>query len=246
MIVGWINFNLMDLSISDRNTFHERGILSFKGLVSKHQCAAVKGSILKELDRLKLREKGKLASSRISKLPFFQQVGRLGQMIKMGSELDALFSEDLITCMNSLANATLNPSNPQLLLSFPHKEDWSLSNLNWHLDLSVPNQDKVPGIQAFVLIEDVLPRGGATLALAGSHKWPYSENNTIRSAHGLLRQHPPERFLQPQKVDGIEIFIVEMAGCAGDVFLMDMRVLHSPSINATKNIRMMVTKRYTS
>jgi ectoine hydroxylase-related dioxygenase (phytanoyl-CoA dioxygenase family) len=34
-----------------------------------------------------------------------------------------------------------------------------------------------------------------------------------------------------------------MCGRAGDVFLMDMRVLHTPSVNATKQPRMMATTR---
>jgi ectoine hydroxylase-related dioxygenase (phytanoyl-CoA dioxygenase family) len=40
------------------------------------------------------------------------------------------------------------------------------------------------------------------------------------------------------------IAIVEMPGRAGDVYLMDMRLLHTPSINATKNVRMMATTRF--
>jgi hypothetical protein len=28
----------------------------------------------------------------------------------------------------------------------------------------------IPGVQAFVLIDDLLPKGGTTLALAGSHQ----------------------------------------------------------------------------
>ena len=39
------------------------------------------------------------------------------------------------------------------------------------------------------------------------------------------------------------IALVEMSGRAGDVFLMDMRVLHTPSINSTANVRMMATSR---
>lgn len=253
-----ISFDRMELIASDRNTFYERGILPLRGLISRNQCAAVKRSILAELDRLKLREKGKLASSKIQKVPLFQQTGRLGQMVKMGSELDVLFPEDLVACMSSLANAKLKSSSPhpQLLLSFPHNEDWSVTSLNWHLDLAVPHQDEVPGVQAFILIDDVLPRGGATLALAGSHKLPYSKENRTRSAHGVLRQHPifgnlyggsgkhSELFFQPQLVDGVDVHIVEMAGRAGDVFLMDLRVLHAPSVNATKNMRMMATNRF--
>lgn len=31
---------------------------------------------------------------------------------------------------------------------------------------------------------------------------------------------------------------------ASDVFLMDLHVLHAPSVNSTKNVRMMATTRF--
>jgi len=34
-----------------------------------------------------------------------------------------------------------------------------------------------------------------------------------------------------------------MSGNAGDVFLIDMRLLHTPSINSTKNMRVMAASR---
>jgi hypothetical protein len=50
--------------------------------------------------------------------------------------------------------------------------------------------------------------------------------------------------LKPQVTEETSIQIVELSGRAGDVYLMDLRVLHSPSINASRNIRMMATNRY--
>jgi hypothetical protein len=35
-----------------------------------------------------------------------------------------------------------------------------------------------------------------------------------------------------------------MSGRAGDVFLMDMRALHTPSVNSTTHMRMMATCRF--
>ncbi len=35
-----------------------------------------------------------------------------------------------------------------------------------------------------------------------------------------------------------------MTGTAGDVYLMDMRILHAPSVNATTRARLVVTGRY--
>ena len=45
-------------------------------------------------------------------------------------------------------------------------------------------------------------------------------------------------------LQGLNVEIIEMSGRAGDVFLMDMRVLHTPSVNSSKNWRMMATCRF--
>lgn len=37
--------------------------------------------------------------------------------------------------------------------------------------------------------------------------------------------------------------VIEMSGQAGDVYLMDMRTLHTPAINDSNRIRMMATCR---
>ena len=79
--------------------------------------------------------------------------------------------------------------------------------------------------------------GGGTLALAGSHV--FNRRNNLRGkACEILRTGGDATQL------GSHISIVEMSGEAGDVYLMDMRVLHTPSINATHNVRMMATVRY--
>lgn len=245
----------MSLSSYDKSQFAEKGIVRLARFVSKREVDAAKTSILSELDRLKLRAGGKLATSRLEALPVFQQISILSQKVKVESALDELFSHDLAQAISSLTPLKLKPSapHPQLLLSFPHKEQWSLMGLNWHLDMSVPKADELTGVQAFILIDTVQPRGGATLALAGSHKLHYLK---AQSAQAILREDEvfsalfnssgdsEEHLLKPRSVGGVEISVVEMSGKAGDVYLMDMRVLHSPSINATKNIRMMATNRY--
>lgn len=232
----------------DTKTFSEKGILVLRGFLPRRQIERARDSILSELNRLKLKANGKIVSSKIQDLPIFQQTGRLGQMVGSREEVDRLFSEDVHSVINALAGSKLKaPPAAQILLSFPHKTEWSLKNLNWHLDLTVPKADQSPGIQAFFLIDDVQPQGGATLALAGSHRLHYLSPEF--SAHRVLRNNSdfnssPEMFLEPRMIEGVPVQIIEMSGRAGDVYLMDLRVLHSPSVNATRNIRMMATNRY--
>lgn len=241
----------------DKAEFREKGIVAVRSGLSQGLCRTIRESVLAELDRLKLRINGKFASSRLEHLPVFQQSGALGQKVRTGPELDVLFPNELVSALASLAGRPLKPSQPrpQLLLSFPHKQAWSLDNLNWHLDLALPKRDQIPGVQAFALLDDLAPRGGATLALAGSHRLPYASADSA-TAVSLLREHPvlqglfggaphpPEQLLRPYPVEGVEVQVVEMTGRAGDLFLMDLRILHSPSVNAQKRMRMMATNRF--
>lgn len=45
------------------------------------------------------------------------------------------------------------------------------------------------------------------------------------------------------RLQALGVDVVEMSGRAGDVYLMDMRLLHTPSINATRQMRLMATTR---
>lgn len=42
----------------------------------------------------------------------------------------------------------------------------------------------------------------------------------------------------------LPVSLVEMAGQAGDLFLMDMRVLHTPTLNTRSQPRLMATGRF--
>ncbi len=232
---------------SQAREFVERGVVPLRGIVPRPLVAAAREWIAAELERVKLKVNGRIDPSKVRDLPIFQQTTRLGQMVRGGPAIDGLFTDGLRAVTDALAGVTLAPAHPQLLLSLPHKQEWSLRASSWHLDLKAPKDDRVLGVQAFVLIDDVKPRGGATLALAGSHRLHHVEPG-CGALHHLHRDgaftSSPEAFLEVRTLRGVPLQIVEMSGRAGDVYLMDLRVLHTPSINAQRAVRMMATNRY--
>lgn len=237
------------ISDARREEFFERGLLGFRGFVPRKLTAPLQELIAAELARLKLRVNGKYNSAKLQAMPVFQQTTYLSGQVNVGRELEKVFVPELFSLMAELAQSRLDPAHPfpQLLMSLPHKEEWSLNNLNWHLDYKNSRMDILPGIQVFILIDEVRPRGGATLALTGSHRLHRIVPG--QNAHHIVRNHRefanhPEKFLEPQKIEDVPVQIVEMSGQAGDVFLMDLRVLHTPSINAQKRARVMTTNRY--
>ena len=229
----------MLLTDREKDAMASHGIVRLQGAVSRAATGEVRRAIAGELERLGLKVGSKLAAARLHDLPTFQQTGRLAQMVKVDRELAGLFAPDLLAAMAALLPRDRAPARtlPQLLLTFPQKQPWSTDGLSWHLDLKVPPVDEVSGVQAFVLIDDVQPRGGATLALAGTHRLHHTKE-AGGNAHSLLRRHGSIEGLAPYGVS-----LVEMTGQAGDVYLMDMRTLHAPSINASRAVRMMATVR---
>lgn len=224
------------------DAFRAHGHVRLAGFHPAKRMAPLRRQVKEALSRLGVGgDRKQRGSSSLSGLTPFQQIARLSTLVKIPGLEEAMVTPELLAIMRGLAQGPLSPpGGMQLLLSPPQQGEWSLDRLNWHVDVAADPPDRLPGIQVFVLIDDLAPRGGATLALAGSH----------REAAGNKAQAPNLRALL-KTADGLEarlqergMSILEMSGRAGDVFLMDMRLLHTPSVNATKSVRMMATARY--
>lgn len=229
------------LSPDQRDAFAEQGCLRLPGFLSRAQVEPVRRQVLDELKREKIWASGRTLSTQLSGLPAFQQIGRVSGRVKVPNLQQVLVTPELCAIVSAIAgDARVAPAATQLLLSLPHQGTWTLAGLNWHLDLAAGPSGGVPGVQAFFLLDDLVPQGGATLALAGSHRGEKQRIPGHSSLRALLKNS--EDLEQDLRRAGVAI--VEMSGRAGDVFLMDMRVLHTPSINASRNVRMMATARF--
>lgn len=219
--------------------FRNRGYVFLGGALKKAQVDPLKRHVLNELNRLKIWHAGRSLSASIKEMPAFQQIAKLSGLIKQNDLQSKVITPELLAAIASLAEGKVAPAQSQLLISLPNQGDWTLSALNWHTDISSSDSCRIPGIQAFILIDDISPRGGATLALAGSHLLANDRKSSGRVREMLRKGGDLESELR-----SINLSMIEMSGKAGDVYLMDMRVLHTPSINSTKSVRMMATVRY--
>lgn len=227
------------LTPEQRLAFREKGYLLLKGALNRSQVEPIKAYVLNELKRLKIWSSGKPLSAPIKKLPAFQQIAKLSGLIKRDNLHSKVISKDTLDAILSLAETSLLPAQSQFLVSLPDQGDWTISGLNWHTDISPSGRHRIPGIQAFVLIDDVKPHGGATLAIAGSHLLAGQEGASRRVREILRRSGDYESELHSKNMS-----ILEMSGHAGDVYLMNMGLLHTPSFNSTNKIRIMATVRY--
>lgn len=222
---------------TNRDFFAQNGFLKLPAVHSRARLAGIRTSVLNELSSAL---NGAGASKSLRKLPTFQQIARLSSRVRVHGAQEALLTQELLEIVSDVAGR--QPSSVQeiqFLLSPPNQGAWTLEGLNWHVDVQAGALDEAPGVQAFFLIDDVLPHGGATLALAGSHKLKQAGLASQSRVREALKSHVD----LADMLRDYGLKVLEMSGQAGDVYLMDMRTLHTPSINDSKNVRIMATCR---
>lgn len=228
------------MSPSLAETFRIDGYVQLAGFHPRARVEPIRRQVQAELERRGLRARGKRSRNPVDGMPAFQQIARLSTMIRIERLHAILVNPELLALVHTLAAGRVRPvADAQLLLSPPDQGTWRLRQLNWHVDAAAA-PGRLPGIQAFFLIDDVAVHGGATLALAGSHRW----GEAGPAANEALRRRLKAADDPGAELADAGVRLVEMCGRAGDVYLMDMRMLHTPSINATRHVRMMATTRH--
>lgn len=155
---------------------------------------------------------------------------------------------------------------PGLLFTLPNATHWRVPHANWHQDMPRLAENEIPGVQIFAFLERVDKGGGGTLAVTGSHRlhndgvrisstdlrkklrqYPYFAELMSNSAGASTDANAEDRLhfvRQSGKVGDVEVRVVEMTGEPGDVYFMDLRVLHTIAPNALRIPRIMLTHRY--
>jgi hypothetical protein len=152
-----------------------------------------------------------------------------------------------------------------VFLGLPASTTWRIPTSGWHIDAYYASPLlPVRGVKTFALFGNIIPRGGGTLMVSGSHrlvyKW-FQENPPPRDARSaqmrrLLRKQPYlrdlhlpgdegeriKRFMKGvEDVDGIPLQVVEATGDAGDVILVHPLVMHVAAPNSAAEPRFMVS-----
>ena len=146
---------------------------------------------------------------------------------------------------------------PQLLFTLPNAGEWALPG-GWHADSPRLADGSCPGVQLFACLDHMVPRGGGTLLIEGSHRL-FDLGRIVRGKEytSLVRNDPfvsrliaeagrpwGDRPLPRGTSEGVELAVIEAVGAPGDAYLCDMRVLHTGATNASNRPRMMVTDRF--
>jgi hypothetical protein len=157
----------------------------------------------------------------------------------------------------------------QVLVTFPQPgAEWKVPATLWHVDWFYANAPTpVLGVKALAFFGDVVPQGGGTLVVSGSHRVAerFLAETTLDACgdfracrlefmtyiqrdpwfRALTQTDDPDphrngRFMDSDHdADGLPVRVVELTGSPGDVVLMHPWVLHHAAPNTASYPRMM-------
>jgi hypothetical protein len=150
------------------------------------------------------------------------------------------------------------------LVTFPGPGPWTVPHNVWHVDVPARGDPARPGVaRLFGYVDDVVPQGGGTVAVEGSHELirrlvaaapGHDAGDSARVRRRLASASPWFRalyreggdrirrfMLDGEEVDGVHVRVVELTGGAGDVVAMLPWTLHSLAMNCSGAPRFMVT-----
>lgn len=191
------------------------------------------------------------------------------QRVARRPEFDRIGSPTVRSVLDDLLEEWIEPRRWGVpLVTFPQRDEaaWDVPFGAWHNDF-MPFRERsgLRAVQIFVLLNDIRPRGGATLVLTGSHRLvtkyadpaedgphPKRLRRVIGAAHPWVRglwardagtnTDRVQRFMvEGAEVDGVPLRVVELAGRAGDAFFMHCDTFHSAAPNCLDQPRMMAT-----
>ena len=148
-------------------TFETKGLIRLDGFLEQDKVAAAQKFIFGLAEKEGFWRDGVWQVDKISDRPKF-----IKPMHK--AKLDTLMTDRLLTVINMLVDGQaldevlLRP--PALLFTSPQKTEWAVPASAWHLDTPRLPGAGLPGVQVFTFLDTVIPQGGGTLVVAGSHR----------------------------------------------------------------------------
>jgi hypothetical protein len=139
------------------------------------------------------------------------------------------------------------------LITFPAPGPWVLPRKMWHADIRAQGSpDRLGCLRMFGFVSEVVPQGGGTLVIEGSHelirrKVAAAPGHDAGSSAQVKKQLFRERewFNAPDfegtVIDGVHVRVRELTGQPGDVAYMLPWTLHNVNMNCSDHPRFMVT-----
>lgn len=254
------------LSPTQIDLFHCNGYLKIPELLEEKYVLKIQNEIWEELKEAFGIEK---SNRKTWTTPLFSP-----RKTKISPTNKALINSKFRAIIDDLigaANWTEPKSWGGFLVNFPNKEgvEWHLNHKLWHWDYELFRLFELKGLLIFSFFAEVLPKGGGTLVVSGSHKTleKYYQKLSIFQRnwkHGQQRKHfmkthpyfsqltdssisteqKIDQFMNKETmVDGIPLQVIELTGAPGDVVFCHPRTIHAPAnLNLNSSPRIMRSK----
>ncbi len=244
-----------------RARFEEVGLIRLEGFLPTECVTAWRDVIVRSLEKQGLWRDGAWHLDELAPTASVIAGSELLKGIKKSRTFREVITQSLRDAIAELVDGrevTELADTPQLLFTLPNADTWSVPYSIWHLDMARAPQTGIPGVQMFTFLDTVAPGGGGTLMVAGSHRL-LNTGSHIRSKRfkqrlkredyfrDLMSKDHPDRAELMQvtgKVEDVDVYVIELHGEPGDVYLVDMRMLHTLAPNASDVPRMMLTQRF--
>ncbi len=257
----------MDILVkSQLDLFYEKGFLKITELLEKEYALKIQDEIWDELaEDFGIKKHDYKSWTTPSHSP---------RKAKFSPTNDKLINDKFRSVISALIgknNWTEPKSWGGFLVSFPDtvSKEWDLANKLWHWDYELFRSPDLGGLLIFSFFSDVLPKGGGTLIVSGSHKSLRKYNDELtpqqkNMKHGehrkhFMKTHPYFKKLTDPKlkyvehvewfmskeniIDEISLQVIELTGKPGDVVFCHPRLIHAPAgINLNQYPRIMRTK----
>jgi len=241
--------------------FATRGLSCVRGLLPPERVRPAQQVLQRALERHGLWCDGEWRLDHLAQTTLINAGADLVKPAKKSNALAEVITRELLDVVTALLDDRKFAAAmdiPQILFTLPNAATWTVPHAVWHLDVPRLPQGGAPGVQIFTFLNTVAPGGGGTLVVAGSHRLLNTgERIASRDVKKRLKREPyfkalmsrdtgdRLRFVQePGRVGDVEVQVVELCGEPGDVYFVDMRMLHTLAPNTAPVPRMMLTHRY--
>jgi hypothetical protein len=244
------------LTKEQRETFAARGLVRFDKMLPLERITRARQAVERAFEPLGWWRDGAWRFEERTKPRYPDKGFKSKQLGNKHNETIALLDEPaLIDAADALLEGRAFDRSiyrrPQVLVTLPNADEWKAPT-GWHVDAPRVESGQSMGVQMFTFLDVVEPGGGGTCVIAGSHRL-LNDRGAMRNrdiALGL-REH---KFFQeiyagaPSSLRGmageVPVELVELTGAPGDVWFMDLRILHTGAPNALARPRMMATHRF--
>lgn len=248
------------LTLDQKTTFAERGMIRVERFIAESTLAPARDLVYDTLSKAGLWHDDTWSTPADAK-QLRMRMKALKQRAKSNAFKHLLTPEVLNTARELVDGRAIRVMDPQTQLLFTPPDPsarWAVPHNIWHLDYARLGELGAPGVQMFAFIDTVLPGGGGTLLVAGSHRL-LNDNGVLGSKEvkrrlkredyfrELMNPHASDRdrfMSEPGHVDDVAVQVVELTGDPGDVFFTDLRLLHTLGPNTSHAPRIMVTQRF--